>query len=231
MSTFMGKRILVFRHAEPRNEETEKNPNAEDCCKGDKLDCNLTLDGEDQTIGNVLYARSKIRNALTTLVLTSPSKRASRFAEVWIERHAHIEGVAENVRVHTDFRDIGVGVWEGEPWSKIQAVKEYEEALRLLEEDGEKWRVEGSEEVSHLRARVSALLQRVFTSPYSDIILVGHSATNEIILSIAQNRSKLNFRKHPIGSVAEFDLDDDGTLTVLHEPEIHYNDHKYAQAS
>lgn len=193
------KTVLLFRHGET------KLPG----CKGKRVNCPLSEVGEAQTRRNVEYAMSIMRGAFAqTLVATSPLIRASRFSEIWREQ----EGYATHV-IMPELIDLDVGVWEGKQWNDIE--REYPEQYRMMREDGRRLVIPGAERIDLYVERILNTWRRLLHSQYANLVIVGHSATNEPIMADAEGRLHLDFGSQKHGCMNHILVDDDRRMTVI----------------
>jgi alpha-ribazole phosphatase len=201
----MKKTVLLFRHGQPEGP---------DCCKGSGLDCDLSPEGERQTQRNVNIAMFAARHSLrSTLVVSSPLKRARRFSEVWRERVDQY-GLPPSAHLITpEFTDIGVGEWEGKPWGDIE--NEYPDQFPLIPMNAERLQLPRGEDMGVFIRRIRGVWRRILEIPCEYVVMVGHSANNEVILADAQGKKNLNFKSQGLGCVNKIVIDDDGSATVL----------------
>ncbi len=202
----MKKTVFLFRHAEPEFPEH---------CKGNRLNCDLTEEGERQNLANVLYVLGRLASetAERVLAVTSPLIRARRFGEV-------ASGYGIEHRIDSEFTDLGVGQWEKRTWKEIQA--RWPEQFSLVEKDGMKLEIPGGEPIAEYRERILRVWRRLVVADLSHLMLIGHSATNEVILADIQGRERLNFRSQDIGCMNEIEIDETGEAHVIQENQIVY---------
>ena len=211
----MEKTVLLFRHGEPSDK---------DCCKGNQLNCELSAEGERQTLENVLWALFACRNQLEpTLVVTSPLTRACRFGEVWKQQQEQLSLEPSQHLILPDFTDIGVGEWEGKPWKQIE--REYPEQFARVK-DAEKLEIPGGENLGVFIKRIRGVWQEILTFKHTHVVVVGHSANNAVILADI-GKYPLDFKSQDIGCVNKIEIDSSGEAHVtMHNGIVHHSLHE-----
>lgn len=101
--------------------------------------------------------------------------RSQRTAKIVLGRGA------TPVCIHSDLREISLGVWEGASFREVAQKHPAEFAARGM--DLENWRPTGGESFGDCKQRVLPVLRELLEGASGNLLLVGHAGVNRIILS------------------------------------------------
>ena len=136
------------------------------------------VDINDNGVRQMEHLRERLKDAPISAVYSSDLIRTVRGAKIIAEPHGI---VVNNV---PEFRERGVGVWEGMAWDEIEAA--YPDDWKAWLGDIVHFQPDGGESLVQVQARVMPALCHVLEeNREKEILLVAHGGVNRVILSEA----------------------------------------------
>lgn len=157
------RKIFLVRHGEIEMEGKERRYIGQ-------LDLPLSQRGIEQA----QRLREELRRAPLTAVFSSDLRRSFETARMIAEPH-RIE-----VEKRVDLREIGLGRWEGLPFSEIR--QQYPDEFEKRGSDIIHYRPPGGESFLGCAFRIAAAFLEILDATAGDILIVAHAGTNRILL-------------------------------------------------
>lgn len=161
--------IYLMRHGKP------EFPNKEACCIG-WTDLPLSEEGRSQ----IREAGRRFENEKIEKIYTSPLKRC-------VESAAILSGGRIPIEIVEELKEIGMGVWEGLPFSVIR--ERYPEEYEARGRDLAYACPQGGESFTQCQKRVVRAFRRIRQETTGSVILVAHAGVNRALISYLENRS------------------------------------------
>ncbi len=177
-------RLILVRHGETYwNEEGRFQG---------RIDVELNKNGKDQA----MKLAGALKNVKIDAIYSSPLKRSFLTAEAVAEEHG------SNVDQVSEFNEIDHGLWEGS--TVEQVLEEDGDAYRVWLENPENASMPSGEDLEDLRSRAVSRLHQIFErhKDGETILVVGHDATNKVIICHALGLDNSHFWKIKQGNAS-----------------------------
>lgn len=163
------RNLYVVRHGKP------EFPNGEKCCIG-WTDLPLSEEGRRQMeeMAKTLETEGIER------IYTSPLKRCMESAQI-------ISGGRIPIEAAEELKEIGMGAWEGLPFSVIR--ERYPQAYEERGKDIAYFCPQGGESFTLCQKRVVQAFRRIRRETRGNVILMAHAGVNRALISYLENRN------------------------------------------
>lgn len=163
------RRLYFVRHGKP------EFPNGEKCCIG-WTDLPLSEEGRSQ----MAEMAKKLETEEIERIYTSPLKRCVESAKI-------LSGGRIPIEIAEDLKEIGMGAWEGLPFSVIREryPQDYEERGR----DIAYFCPQGGESFTMCQKRAVQAFRRISRESRGNVILMTHAGVNRALISYLENRN------------------------------------------
>ena len=137
------------------------------------------------------------------------------------------------LRVDSDLREIGAGVWEDVPWGQL--LHDHRDSLSAFLACDPNWQVEGSETHLQVRDRMQAAIGRIAAAhPDQTVAVVSHGCAIRTALSAFLGLNPEQIGQIPLGnntSVSKLEAENGKIRAVYYNDESHLIDHSIPKAS
>lgn len=137
------------------------------------------------------------------------------------------------LRVDSDLREIGAGVWEDVPWGQL--LHDHRDSLTAFLACDINWQVEGSETHPQVRERMQTAIRRIAAAhPNQTVAVVSHGCAIRTALSAFLGLEPEQIGQIPLGnntSVSRLEAENGQIKVVYYNDESHLTDHSIPKAS
>lgn len=164
--------LYLIRHG-----ATENNLAKPPILQGNSVDLPLSPTGRQQAA----FVTELLEEHEIAAVFSSSMNRARETAEIIAEPHGL------KVTTFNELREVDVGTWEGRSWGEIS--KTEPEAYRLFMLDASQHGYAGGENLSEVRERSAAVIERLMRENLGRrIVVVAHNVVNRVFLAPLMHR-------------------------------------------
>lgn len=175
------RNLYFVRHGKP------EFPGGKKCCIG-WTDLSLSEEGRSQ----IAELKKQFENEAIEKIYTSPLKRCVESARILSEL---LSGGQIPVEIVEDMKEIGMGEWEGLPFSEIR--EKYPEEYEERGKDLAYFRPQGGESFVMCQKRAVRVFERISRETRGNVILMAHAGFNRTLISYLENRKLKNILEIP----------------------------------